>query len=179
MEAGQEFKIKIVLLGDGAVGKTSLIRKYVYDEFDDQYLMTFGSKTSKKVIELPHPQTDENIKMVLMLADIMGQTDVKNIHDAYMFGAKAAIIVCDLTREETLKSTTDWVNKITKIAGEVPMIFVANKYDLILDAKFDINDLKAVADTHESHCFVSSAKTGENVEKLFKVLAENLMLKRI
>ena len=174
-----EFKLKICLLGDGAVGKTSLIRKFVYDEFDDQYLMTFGAKTTKKLIGLSNPKDGGSVQMTLMISDIMGQKDVSNVHDAYMFGTKGAIIVCDITRKETLESVQGWMDKVNKISGDVPMVFVANKYDLSDEAQFDIDDLKEIAEGIDCQAYVSSARTGENVELAFITLSEALLALRV
>jgi len=174
-----EFKLKICLLGDGAVGKTSLIRKFVYDEFDDKYLMTFGAKTTKKLMSLSSPADGTPVQLTLMISDIMGQKDVSNVHDAYMFGTKGAIIVCDITRKETLESIKNWMDKVNKISGEVPMVFVANKYDLRDQAQFDIDELKEITEAIDCPAYVSSAKTGENVELAFITMGEALLAERI
>lgn len=174
-----EFKLKICLLGDGAVGKTSLLRKFVYDEFDDKYLMTFGAKTTKKLMGLSSPKDGTPVQLTLMISDIMGQKDVSNVHDAYMFGTKGAIIVCDVTRKETLDSVQGWIDKVNKISGDVPMVFVANKYDLRDEAQFDIDELKDIAEGINCPAYVSSAKTGENVELAFITLGETLLALRV
>jgi len=179
MEQSREFKIKICLLGDGAVGKTSLIKKFVYDEFDDKYIVTLGAKTSKKFVSLPNPKDRSPVDITLMISDIMGQTDVKGIHDAYLIGTKGAIMVCDFTRKSTLENLKNWMERLLKVCGEVPVVFVVNKYDLILDAQFDFNALQKLAEGYKATAFVSSAKTGENVEKVFHSLAERLMLSRV
>jgi small GTP-binding protein len=179
MEPSREFKVKVCLLGDGAVGKTSLIRKFVYDEFDDKYIMTLGAKTSKKVVSLPNPKDRSPVDITLMISDVMGQTDVGSIHDAYLFGTKGAIIVCDFTRRSTLENIKNWMERLRKVCGEVPVVFVVNKYDLIFDAQFDFRSLQKVADEYRSPAVVASAKTGENVEKVFHSMAERLMLLRV
>jgi len=179
MERSREFKVKVCLLGDGAVGKTSLIRKFVYNEFDDKYIMTLGAKTSKKVVSLPNPKDRSPVDISLMISDVMGQTDVRSIHDAYLFGTKGAIIVCDFTRRSTLENIKNWMERLRKVCGEVPVALVVNKYDLIFDAQFDFKALQSLAEGYGCPAFVSSAKTGENVEKVFHSLAERLMLLRL
>ncbi len=174
-----EFKLKICLLGDGAVGKTSLIKKFVYDEFDDKYIMTFGSKTSKKVLSLTSPKDGEPAQLTLMIADIMGQKDVANVQDAFMVGSKGAIIVCDMTRKETLESIGSWIDNVKKVCGDVPIVLMANKHDLTDDAQFTVEELSAIADKHYSMAFPSSAKTGENVELAFSMLGEGLLALRV
>ena len=174
-----EFKLKIILLGDGAVGKTSLIRKFVYDEFDDKYIMTFGSKTTKKVLDLKSPKDGSDAQMTLMISDIMGQRDVAGVQDAFMFGAKGAIIVCDKTRKETLDNMDVWIENVKKVCGDIPIVLMANKNDLTEESAFDISELSAIADKHYSMAFPSSAKTGENVELAFNMLGEALLALRV
>jgi small GTP-binding protein len=179
MDEPQEYKIKVCLLGDGAVGKTSLIRKYVYDLFDDRYIRTFGSKTTKKVVELKNPADQSPVRMTLMISDVMGQTDVKNIQDAYLYGCKGAILVCDITRKETMQNLQSWVDKVRGVAGDVPFVMLANKADLALEAKFALNDVQTVADRQGAKAFLTSARTGDNVENAFSALAGKLLLLRL
>jgi GTPase SAR1 family protein len=76
---------KICLLGDGAVGKTSLIRKFVFDSFDDKYIMTFGTKVSKKDVTMVREGQEFN--MTFLIWDILGQRVHNTIHSAYYQGA--------------------------------------------------------------------------------------------
>ncbi len=178
MNYGRQFKYKLCLVGDGAVGKTSLLRKFVYDEFDDSYIVTFGTKTTKKVLVISNPVSTLPTEITFLISDIMGQTDVRNIHDAYFFGASGAIIVCDTTRRETLNNLDTWVAKITKVVGEIPLIMLGNKKDLVNTSEFDIEALERTANTYDCPGFLTSAKTGENVEETFRHLAELILLKK-
>jgi small GTP-binding protein len=120
----RQFVRKICLIGDGAVGKTSLVRRYVLDVFSDDYLSTFGAKVSKKVITL------DDVELTLMIWDILGQKSGASMHSAYFSGANGALIVCDGTRPETLDSLNSWYQEFTRVAGKVPVIPLANKCDL-------------------------------------------------
>ncbi len=169
-------KKNIILLGDGAVGKTSLIRKYVIDEFSDDYISTIGSKVTKKEVVI---ETEEkSINMVLMIWDIIGQKGYRFTQSLSFRGMDGALLVADLTRKETLDSLQGyWVPLLIRIAGPVPMIFLGNKADLSNDAQFGLDEIQAAAtaceafgSTLESH--LTSAKTGDNVEETFLHLAE-------
>jgi small GTP-binding protein len=178
MASGKRYKYKLCLVGDGAVGKTSLIRKFVYDEFDDKYIVTFGTKTTKKVCSVPHPTSTLPTEVTFLISDVMGQTDVKSIHDTYFYGAAGAIIVCDITRKETLLNLENWVDRIRHLVGEIPLIFLGNKSDLEHKAMFEYRDLEAVTEKFDLPCSMTSAKTGENVEESFRRLAELILLEK-
>ena len=80
----RNYILKVCLLGDGAVGKTSLVHRFVYDVFDDKYIMSFGTKVSKKTVELADARVD------LMIWDILGQKTHESLHSAYYRGAVGA-----------------------------------------------------------------------------------------
>ena len=101
---------KICLIGSGEVGKTSLIKRYILDIFDDKYLRTLGTKVSKKELILDYPQKDRKLNLTLLIWDIMGQATFRSLlQDSYFFGAAGALAVCDSTRAQTLDSLEEWV----------------------------------------------------------------------
>jgi small GTP-binding protein len=169
-------KFKVCLIGDGAVGKTSLIRRYVYDEFDEKYLMTLGSKTSLKTIPMVL-ESGTDLKCNLLIWDIMGQKEFERMQKTFFAGTKGAIIVTDVTRKETLASVDTWIQKLFAISGEVPLVFVINKCDLMDEAQFEEEDLDPYALRFNTQVHQTSAKTGDNVENLFIELGIRLVEK--
>ena len=166
-------KRKALLLGDGAVGKTSLVRKYVMDKFEDKYITTIGSKVTKKVIELR--TKGETVELTMMLWDILGQKGYTGIQRSSYRGAEGIIFVCDATRSETLKSLEDyWIPEAVSVIGSVPFVFAVNKSDLP-DPKISEADIKTLADKYGTTYFFTSAKTGKNVENMFKALGRGLL----
>jgi small GTP-binding protein len=163
----RNFIKKVCLLGDGAVGKTSLIRKYVYDAFDDKYLATIGAKVTKKVINFKDDDGDD-FKLSLMIHDIVGQVKFEKIHKQYYRGSDAAILVCDLTRKDTLEHMGWWLESLSEVVGKVPIILMGNKFDLEDRHEVNSGDLEAQAKDFGCPCYLTSAKTGENVEKAFE-----------
>ena len=91
---------KVCLLGDYAVGKTSLVRRFVYNMFDDRYLSTIGVKVSRKVVALA--REDEVVELTLMLWDLAGSEEFDSVRASYLRGAVAGLIVCDLTQPTSL-----------------------------------------------------------------------------
>lgn len=165
----RRIKRKVLLLGDGAVGKTSLIRKFVLDKFDDKYITTIGTKITKKVLDFN--QNGENIELTLMIWDVLGQKGYTSIQASSYKGAEGVLFVCDLTRPETLASLEEyWMTELNKVREGLPMLFVGNKVDLIDGRRVSREDLEAMADKYDTAFFMSSAKTGENVEQMFTEL---------
>jgi small GTP-binding protein len=163
---------KICLLGDGEVGKTSLIRKFVYDEFDDKYLMTIGTKITKKTMIMDSGQEDINLTM--MINDIVGQVEFERIHKQYYRGSKAGIFVCDLTRKNTLERMEWWLDSFNEVVGGVPIILLGNKLDLVEQRQISESDIVRFAKNFNCSYFLTSAKTGENVEMAFEKIGRCL-----
>lgn len=137
-------KRKVCLIGDWGVGKTSLIRKFVLDQFDDKYIATFGSKVTKKRIKYKITKNDI-IDLNMMIWDIMGQKEFKKVRIMGYRGTKGAFLVCDITRKETLDSISKYYEELFSITQDIPIIVLANKVDLKKDAEFSPNDLKEIA----------------------------------
>ena len=174
MEKRAVHKKKVCLLGDSAVGKTSLIRKYVLDEFSDAYLTTIGTKTSKKEISLTVPEEEKTYDVTLMIWDIMGQHSFRTIlKEAYFHGAHGGIVVCDLTRKDTLENIPGWIETLTGVVGDIPLVFIGNKCDLTDEAEFGLEDLETMARGYGVQaCYLTSAKDGSNVDNVFTTIAQ-------
>jgi small GTP-binding protein len=169
-------KVKVCLLGDGAVGKTSLIRRFVNNMFTEDYLLTIGTRTSKKRIVVKKPELQRDFYITLMIWDIMGQISFRKLlHPTYLKGARGALLVCDMTREETLEHLDDWIDSLFVEGQVMPSVFVANKNDLSEHHTFSVNDLDRAASAYDSPYFVTSAKTGINVEDAFNALGEKII----
>ncbi len=171
----QVMKVKICLVGGGAVGKTSLIRRFVYDEFDDRYITTMGAKVSKRDIVV-REQDGSRVKVNMTIWDIMGQESFRDIMgEAFFYGAQGALAVCDVTRRETLSELRDWVTSVRKVTGEIPIHFLANKVDLKDQIAFQKSELAEVATEYDSPYDYTSARTGQNVQEAFDNLAKMIV----
>ncbi len=205
----KKYAFKVVLIGDGAVGKTSLVRRFVDQRFDDNYITTIGVNVKKKVI----PRLD----LALSIWDIFGQKSLApKLHSKYYKGAKGALVVFDITRKSTFMDLDDWIKDLFKVTGQIPVYILANKIDLISDfqkeMKVSLNKktqkqfhqymverhyvkslymqetefVPVTSDdirkwyrrkkfTRSSGCFLTSAKTGKNVENAFKSLGKAVL----
>ena len=169
-------KVKVCFIGDAGVGKTSLIKRFVLDVFDDRYIATIGTKVTKKIVEVEGE--GGQVKVMMLIWDIMGQKGFRELlREAYFFGAHGAIAVCDLTNRETLEELRYWIKALTDVAGDVPVVFAGNKADLEGEVVVKEADLKELADKYGGKAFLTSAKTGQNVEKVFEALGEAISAK--
>ncbi len=166
-------KKKIVLLGDGAVGKTSLIKRFVLNRFDEKYITTIGTRVSKKTIVVG------DYEITLLIWDILGQKGYERVQWASYRGADAAMLVVDLSRRETYNSIESyWIPELYKIAPGIPLLFLGNKRDL---PNWEVReeDMKILADKYGTLYHLTSAKTGENVDMAFREIAALILNKEV
>jgi len=158
---------KVALLGEGAVGKTSLVRRYVLDVYSDDYIQTFGAKVTKKVLGMDH------IELTMMIWDILGQKSNSSLHSTYYSGSNGALLVFDLTRPETLESLPTWLDDLNKVTGKIPIVLVANKADLHKEIAQERMD--TISSQIGGDLVYTSAKVGTGVNEAFSSLAQKMM----
>ena len=180
-----DYKKKIVLLGESAVGKTSLIRKFVFDQFDDSYIATIGSKITKKEIAIKRRSTEDHIK--LLIWDLIGREGYHGLHARTIAGVHGAIVVADLTRRETLGTLERyWIPFLFKVVGNVPLVFVCNKSDLKSEFEYEPDEIHEMASRYNGSldgilpgdlrsCYATSARTGDNVQNAFESMGHMLV----
>lgn len=162
------FQKKICLLGDFSVGKTSLIRRFVEERFDETYLSTIGVHMSRKRLE----RTDHFLDFFIW--DLIGGEDFEKIGRNYLLGAAGALIVCDLTRPDTVPKLAYYAEQLRAVNETAVLIFIGNKVDLTDERAVSDDDLRqALAGLTDSY-LLTSAKTGENVNEAFCQLADAL-----
>jgi small GTP-binding protein len=165
---------KVCLLGDFAVGKTSLVRRFIEGIFDDKYLSTIGAKVDRKTLRLE--TNGDAAELSMLIWDLAGGEKFDRVMSSYYRGAAGAVLVCDLTRAETLSSLTRYINDFWGINPHTPLVMVGNKADLVEQQVITPANLAAVAGEYRLPWFTSSAKTGENVEALFATLGRQLLV---
>ncbi|NES78489.1 MULTISPECIES: Rab family GTPase [Okeania] len=170
---------KICLVGDFGVGKTSLIRKFVDRQFSDQYLSTVGVKISRKKVDLPKTEAEKKNFLQLLIWDLEGHTKFKAIAPSYLQGASGAIVVADVTRQETIENLSERLDLFLSVNPKSVAILALNKSDLVdveiinqLLSKFEHQEDERVIATYST-----SAKTGENVDEIFEKLSYRMLEK--
>ncbi len=172
------FRRKICLLGDAAVGKTSLIKRYVEDKFDDKYIVTLGTKVTMRELVVQGSEKDPSVKVTLMIWDILGQREYKRLQTSFYKGSNGALVVADSTRRETLESINGWILSLFNTVGKVPVLILLNKSDLTDQSAISPAEVDDIAKKYETSFLTTSAKTGENVDLAFQKISETLVFKR-
>ncbi|MGB0387420.1 MAG: Rab family GTPase [Ardenticatenaceae bacterium] len=164
---------KICLLGDFAVGKSSLVRRFVEGRFDDKYLSTIGVKISRKVLTRP------NCRVKMLLWDLSGGQEISKAQLSYLRGTAGALIVCDLTRAETLGAFELYARQVRKLNFKVPLVFIGNKADLKDERVISDTQLQMLCQDLGAPYLLTSAKTGMNVEAAFELLSDQLIEEKV
>jgi len=159
---------KVCMLGGFAVGKTSLVARYVSSIFSDKYLTTVGVKIDKKQL------TVDGRDVTLMLWDIYGQDDYQSIQASQLRGMSGYLLVVDGTRRATLDVARQVQEKATQAVGAVPFILLINKADLASEWEIDEQAFFKLAE-QGWRVVRTSAKTGEGVEQAFEMLTRAML----
>jgi Ras-related protein Rab-6A len=168
----RELRMKVCVVGASKVGKSSLIRRFVYNEFDETYYFTIGANISKAVLDVSLPGSENPWQVVLMLWDIMGEkTYMDLLKEAYFKQASGVIAVADLSRPETFVDTNVWIRGVRAVAGDIPVVLLGNKLDLVDFRELDWSPLAAASAQYAAPLLPTSAKEGNNVQVAFSTIA--------
>ena len=172
----KEFVFKIVVLGDAAVGKTSLINMYIEQSFSEDYKPTLGANIIRKDVHV-----DEiNASVRLIMWDLAGQEKYNVIRSMYFQGCVGALLVYDVTRHSTFETIdSKWLKDFKKyVKKEGTYILIGNKIDLNDDRVVSTEDGQKYAKQIDASDFIeTSAKYGENVEQAFSNLVNQILRK--
>ena len=159
---------KICLVGAFAVGKTSLVARFVKQMFSENYHTTIGVKVDKKVLEV------EGQDVTLVIWDLYGEDDFQKLRTSYLKGSAGLLFVADGTRRSSLDTAFALRVRIAETIGEIPCSLLVNKADLEPDWELGPADLEGLrASGHDLH--LTSAKTGAGVEEAFQSLARRML----
>ena len=168
-------KVKICLIGEEGVGKTSLIRRFVTGEFDETYVRTLGAVVSKKSVDLEGAEGRARVDMLVY--DITGKrTFLELFRDAYLKGVAGVLAVFDMTRGRTLVDLAPWIDGVLREAGGIPVRALGNKSDLHDRIEIQEEEIDSVFTPRNVGVVRTSAKTGANVEEAFVRLARDMLL---
>ena len=134
-------KMKVCMVGEAAVGKTSLVRRFVLDIFNEAYAATLGARVTKRELHFQGLELDKHVRVDMTLWDIMGERFVRDeLRESYLLGAQAVIAVADVARPSTLDALEVWVDWVRNAVGEVPVVYAVNKIDLLAELMRRPND---------------------------------------
>lgn len=168
-----DYTFKLIVIGPAAVGKTSLIRRYVDNKFSFNYKSTIGVDFLAKTVRL---KEDKIVKLAIW--DVGGQEKFRFLRRNFYEGTHGAILVFDLSRANTFPKMKDWLIDMRSIIEyKIPLIILGNKSDLLSEVGevIDREEPKMFAEKEESFYLETSAKTGNNVEQTFKELTKQML----
>ena len=163
-----ELKLKLLLIGDTAVGKTSMILKYCDDKFLDAHLATIGVEFKSKTI------FTDKYKVTLNVWDTAGQERFKSITKTFFNNANGVIFVYDITSNASFNGVKNWI-KDSEMYGKFESIICGNKLDLDSHREVKFDTLKEFGIKTKKQIIETSAKTGENLDKAFRMLVDLIL----
>ena len=170
IEEDYDEKIKLMILGDSTVGKSSILRQYCKKEFHEKYIGTIGIDFQIKYINI------NNKKIKLQIWDTAGQERYRVVTKNYFNSSDGFIIIYDITNRESFNNVKNWIEQITALAGEnIKCIIFGNKNDLNNKRQVQKDEGKELAKNYNFNFFETSAKDGSNVEEGFNSIATSVM----
>ena len=169
----KKLKLKVTVIGDGGVGKTSLIQKFTQGKFQTDYTKTIGA-------QLTHYETEiEGIKIELLFWDIAGQDNFHFLRPSFYKASSAVIIVYSLEQnnlgERSFDHITSWYEDVKQYCGEIPVVVFANKVDLISENSLDTVGIQnLVKERNFLGYYITSAKTGQGLDEAFNALSKEI-----
>ena len=177
------YVFKAILIGEPAVGKTSLVKKYVTDKFSEEYKSTMGANIYLKTLEL-----EDQTKIKFTIWDLAGQQRFDAVREVYYKGCVGALLVYDVTRPDSYFNTPKWINELWAHngRGRIPIVVVANKIDMRELSDDTVSPEQGRVFTErltnltktegfDCHYIETSAKTGVNIGNAFALLGTNVM----
>jgi small GTP-binding protein len=171
-------KRKICILGSFAVGKTSLVQRFVNDRFSENYLTTVGISVSQKLMPpvVSEPAGD-TVQHSFLIWDIAGLEKFDPVVMNYFRGASGALAVGDLTRPETVDNLETICNKFLSVTPKAALVTIGHKCDLVDGRPDSLSGFKSFATQFGSELILASSKTGERVDEAFYLLSRKIELR--
>ena len=171
--AKKKIKVKVTVIGDGSVGKTSLIQKFTQGIFKTDYVKTIGAQLTNYETEI------DGYRIELIFWDIAGQDNFHFLRPSFYRGSKAAIIVYSLEENDLGKRSfnhiTTWHKDVKQFCGEIPVVLFANKVDLINEQNLDKSKIQNFVKEHNFlGYYITSAKTGQGLDDAFDALSKKI-----
>lgn len=167
MSRGHKWIFKVIVVGDAAVGKTSLMFRFVHGTFKKDYLMTIGVNFSTKLLTL-----EDGTKVKLSIWDTAGQERFHFLLPSYFDGSSGGLVVFDVTRRESFQNLPKWLDQVRGKCNNIPLLLLGNKADLEDLRAVTFEEAKQFATQNGLVYSETSAKEGTNVNDVFAALTE-------
>ena len=174
------YMIKLVLVGDAAVGKTSIRQRYLGKGFQKEHLTTLGADFAAITKEV------DDFQIKYQIWDLAGQPMFKNVRPRFFKGCFGSLAVFDVTRRETFLNLSNWIEELYQFSGRgiIPVIILANKIDLVDEQEVTIKEVQKFVDelnkktkehSIENFFLETSALTGLNIDKAFEIIGQYIV----
>ena len=160
--------LKLLIIGDSRVGKTSLLLNYVEKIFPEAHISTLGVEYKEKEI------IKDNYIIRLQIWDTAGEERFRSITKSIYRNANGILFVCDITNRESFKNIKNWIKDADNVDKDIKGIIIGNKIDLDNERVVSVEDLEEIGKKYNMPFIETSAKTGMNVNKCFEVLIDEL-----
>ena len=164
-----EICLRILLIGDSFVGKTSLLLKYTDGKMPENHMATIGVEFKEKVIKC------NNRQIKLQIWDTSGQERFRSITQNFYRNADGIILVFDVTNKDSFSHIKDWLSDVQSLDSDLKRILVANKTDLVESRVINKEKIEKLYENKNMKCYETSAKSGLNVDLIFQDLAELIL----
>ncbi|TFG03082.1 MAG: GTP-binding protein [Promethearchaeota archaeon] len=164
------YVVKICLLGEANVGKTSLVYRFIENKFRENYKSTLGVNLLKKDLDI-----EAFGEVSAQIWDLGGQDSFKSLRKLYLEGANGALLIFDMTVKKTFDKLNEWIQSFRETRGKQPLLLIGNKIDLKDKIKIKENEAKKFAQKNKMAFLLTSAKNGDNVERAFKDLIKTIL----
>lgn len=165
-----KYVIKICLLGEAGVGKTSLVYRFIENKFRDNYKQTLGVNLLKKDVDI-----DEYGGVSAQIWDLGGQESFRSLRKLYLEGANGGLVIFDLSDRKSFDKLSEWIESFKNARGEQPILLIGNKADLKNQIKIKDKEAEQFANNNNMELNITSAKTGQNVEEAFIKLTKRIL----
>ncbi|MFX0048731.1 MAG: Rab family GTPase [Candidatus Hermodarchaeota archaeon] len=174
MTVGSNYIIKICLLGEANVGKTSLVYRFIENKFRMNYKSTLGVNLLKKDTNF-----EEYGNVSAQIWDLGGQESFRSLRKLYLEGANGALVIYDCTNRSSYEKLEDWILDFKEARGDEPLLLIGNKDDLTDSIKVQESEGIELAKSHNMEFMPTSAKTGSNVESAFNEIIKRILKKKL
>lgn len=168
--AESKYIIKICLLGEANVGKTSLVYRFIENKFRENYKSTLGVNLLKKDMKI-----EQYGDVSAQIWDLGGQESFRSLRSLYLEGANGAFVIYDMTNKKTFEKLDEWVQSFRDARDDAPIILIGNKSDLENQITVNKSEATEYANTNTLGLIITSAKTGQNVEEAFIELTTKII----
>lgn len=162
--------LKVVLLGEANVGKTSLVYRFIENKFRENYKSTLGVNLLKKDMDIVGYGD-----VSAQIWDLGGQESFRSLRKLYLEGANGALLVYDMTNEESFDKLNEWTQSFRDAREDAPILLIGNKSDLKKQIMINEKESSKYAKTNNMDLIITSAKTGENVEQAFIQITKTIL----